>query len=102
MRNRLFRVPPADVFEHPPNLSADPKEIPIGPIEGWECYAPNFRGDDLLVLKCEPVVERNEHDGAPFIRVGDYLFWYYPSNSSHHRTGWYQSGQTLRFVRKRS
>jgi hypothetical protein len=118
--NRLFSasVPPSAVVEHPPGLPTEHDAIPLGPIEGWDAYAPAFYGDrDRAVVRFDPVVEVMHGakaivyrpDGRPprpYLEGSDTAFYFQPpgapASSWLDRPAWYQSGATLRFVRKRS
>ncbi len=103
---RLFfgSVPPSAIVEHPPTLPTVRDLMPGGPIEGWECYAPNFgHGPDSIVGPFDPVVEIKY--GLPYIRAGSAKFWYGNENDKEagrpDRPCWHQSGMTLRFLPKK-
>jgi hypothetical protein len=99
---RLFMVAPKDIHEHPLTLPKQASEIPIGPIEGWEAYAPEMDRDPHTVIgPFKPVVERFD-DRLCIQAPGSYQFWYDDEPGRFggaDRPSWYQSGSTLRFVK---
>lgn len=100
--------PPSMIVEHPTHLSENPKDIPLGSIEGWRCFAPTFHGDPSTVIgpfKAE-VVEVNNYK-CIVVDFGDYHkseFFYGNTETRGRGEGypkrpcWYQSGMTLRFL----
>lgn len=106
MLNKLFARHPSEIFAHLPSFSLEHSKIEVGPIIGWLCYAPVY--GTLQCVEFEPVVVME--DGMPYIevrtdfRAGRTRFWYvnhdaivlgYPIYPC-----WYQSGSTLRFIKK--
>lgn len=111
---RFFMVAPQDIYEHPTNLPTKKKDIPNGPIEGWLCFAPNFRGHDREMLgPFTAVVKRPFNDERVCIEAfhseyNRYEFWYEevddPKNEKlalPNRNCWHQSSCTLRFIKER-
>jgi hypothetical protein len=111
---RLFFVPPSAVFEHPPDLPTAIDAIPVGPIEGWECYGPNWEGNPAAIVgPFNPVVvEEFGAHGTRWLYIRDNYrvhaeteYWFLESDREAigrpDRPCWHQSGCTLRFVRKR-
>lgn len=107
--SRLFLIRPEQILEHPTDLPADPLEIPEGLFDGWMVYAANLKGDPSKVLGPFPVFiekERSEGQIRPYINIpGDYQYWLLkteelPAWCKIEKPCWYQSGYTLRFVRK--
>jgi len=103
---RLFQERPDNVFEHPTDLPVPKSEIPLGPIEGWVCFAPRMNGDPSQIIgPFVPVVQDEFDDGGRCIITEDGTnFWYDPESTEHGRRGypcWFQSGSTLRFVKAR-
>jgi len=100
---KLFCVRPEQIVERPTDCPVSAGEIPEGPLDGWECYAPGFECGDV-VGPFDPVVERG-HDGTPTITPPGtrYAFWYTDGTEDFKPKVpcWYQSSQTLRFVRKK-
>jgi hypothetical protein len=99
---RIFSafVSPDAVYEHPPDLPTNPKELPEGPIEGWECYASVFGEFRCVRLKAEIKFEQTRDSGrVPFIRAAGSQFYFKEKGPAGHPC-WYQSGFTLRFVRE--
>jgi hypothetical protein len=109
---RLFMVRPSEIFEHPEGMEIERDNIPDGPIGGWEAYAPNWeRGPEEIIGPFTPIVSRPCSDGVPVITVQryendrwptEYFFKHWNPGSDDNRPCWYQSGATLRFIRKKS
>lgn len=105
MLNKLFTIHPNEIFSYPPDFPVDKKDVKEGPIEGWLCYAPVY--GTLECVECEPVVVKDGYGALAdfYIQVGDCKFWHNVGNSHlswrPQYPSWYQSGSTLRFVRKK-
>lgn len=102
MRNRLFGVPPNQILEHPTTLPVASKDIPEGPIKGWDCFAPQRFGN-FTVVKFEAIVRRS--GDRLYIEVGEGYtktqYWYDEGVDVDLRPNcpcWFQSGSTLRFI----
>lgn len=109
----IFIVDPQEILEHPDNMSTDPDFIPNGIIEGWVAYCMGWNGP-TIIHTLSPVVIRPFSDNhghilrnEPCIKLGESEFWFRISEPNHtdpdrkKRPCWYQSGMTLRFIRKR-
>ena len=102
---RLFMVAPSEIYEHPPTLSLYTHEIEEGPIKEFEVYVCDYPGCNITYEK-NPVI-RARYDLSLrrlFIEINEMRFWYEPKDhtkvSRYDRPCWYQSGITLRFIRK--
>lgn len=106
---RLFRTMPSDLYLHPDDLPTLPSLILDGPIEGWEAYAPNYHGDPSQVIgPFVPVVNRPYTDNTPVITVrtsqfqkSEFIYNMENDDGQPVIPCWYQSGNTLRFIRKK-
>lgn len=107
----LFIVPPGDIHEHPPDLPTDPEQIPTGHelFKDWLVFAPDFGGHrGEFIGPVPPVVTRpyGELSRELCIQVNGSDFWFgvrpaHCCDAPTNRPCWYQSGTTLRFVRRR-
>lgn len=107
MLNKLFTVRPEEIFEHPESYPIDPRSIPEGLIEGWEVYGPAHYSRDGLHVKYNslPIIVKPDwkdyRDIVLYIEINDSKFWYLkPPNTCGNKPVWFQSMQTLRFIRK--
>jgi hypothetical protein len=105
---KLFQERPENVVEHPTDLGTT--DIPEGPLEGWVAFAPRMSGDQSQIIgPFVPTIVKPYEDKQPCIVVvesesHDVFYWFNPDSTDHGRPGvpcWYQSGSTLRFVKKR-
>lgn len=120
---RLFQVEPSSIVEHPTGIASPVNcvedweysqeigsrfsvEMSVGPIEGWECYALSMSswGEDKDVIgPFDAVIESPYKDGDYCITVKEnnrtvgIQYWY---RNNGKRVMWYQSGHTLRFIKK--
>jgi hypothetical protein len=105
MRNlRIFSayVSPDMIFEHPPDLPTKARELPEGPVEGWECYASVFGEFRCVKFKAYIEFEQTRDSGRlPYIRAANSQFYFKEKGPVGHPC-WYQSGFTLRFIRERA
>lgn len=84
------------IFEHP--FIPDDEAV-LGPIEGWECYAPDFNTGGVIG-PFDPVVVLYECTSMPCIVPPDQRYPFFFDKVGG-RGRWIQSGHTLRFIRKK-
>jgi len=110
--NRLFITPPDQILEHPSDLPVSIMELKDGPIEGWDCYAVDFDRGSMMLGPFTASITRNKSEfpdvpSEPYIQVGKTYFYFHDGMTDKWQLGycsricWYQSGHTLRFIKKR-
>ncbi len=102
-------VRPGDIVEHPTTLPTTYELIPLGPIFGWEAFAPNFGGDPHSIIgpfRAEVIERYNQRCIAVSTHRNDESLFFYgngntrPDESYPKHPCWHQSCCTLRFTKK--
>jgi hypothetical protein len=104
----LFAVAPRDICEHPPEIPIAAERLRPGPINAYVAFAPDWDRPGGVIGPFTAVIRRNAA-GTPYIEVPsradeeEYRFWYSRGIGElwrPRRSCWYQSGATLRFIRR--
>ncbi len=97
---RLFTVAPDKIVEYPNEWPRYASNLRQEDLADWECYAYDFQTDSIIG-PFDPVIE-TDNIGA-FIKPpkSKYPFYHNDGESPGYRQGWWQSGHTLRFIKKR-